>query len=114
MIYIFKYDKNILKGGFVDYNHICETTASAFTGYNKVSNYDCIWCPVSDDDYAVVPNGVTELGDSCFQFCRYLQNVTIPNTVTIIEDNCFDGCWSLKNITTCKVPIWNERFCGHR
>lgn len=50
---------NILKGGFVDYFHICETNVSAFIGYNKVSNFNCIWCPVSDDDYAVVPNGVT-------------------------------------------------------
>ena len=43
-------------------------------------------------------NGVTEIGDSAFQWCSNLVTVSIPDTVTIIGRNAFDGCTSLSAV----------------
>lgn len=38
---------------------------------------------------AVIPSGVTKIGDYAFYNCRSITSVTIPNTVTVIEQYAF-------------------------
>lgn len=44
-----------------------------------------------------IPGGVTQIGDSAFQFCS-LNNIVIPDGVTNIGNDAFAGCSSLTNI----------------
>lgn len=47
----------------------------------------------------VIPEGVTEIGDSAFEDCKSLKNVAIPDTVTQIGCDAFHGCTSLQSVT---------------
>ena len=58
---------NIQKGCFIDYNHSFNISSSVFTRYSRNNGYDCIWCNISDDDYIVVPDGIT-LSDYTMSF----------------------------------------------
>ena len=42
---------------------------------------------------------ITEIGDSAFNGCSLLEEVTFPDTLTKIGDLAFDGCKSLKEVT---------------
>ena len=46
----------------------------------------------------VIPNSVTQIGDSAFYCCRTLQSIVIPNSVTKIGDGAFSVCSSLQSI----------------
>lgn len=46
----------------------------------------------------IIPNSVTNIGDSAFQQCRLLTSINIPNSVTNIGDLAFLQCDSLTNI----------------
>ena len=46
----------------------------------------------------VIPNSVTDIGNSAFSFCRSLTNIVIPNSVTDIGNSAFSFCRSLTNI----------------
>lgn len=48
---------------------------------------------------AVVPDGVTSIGDHAFYGCTSLTSITIPDGVTSIERRAFYGCTSLTSIT---------------
>jgi len=45
-----------------------------------------------------IPEGVTTLGTSAFEYCGYLESITIPEGVTTIPDWCFYNCYELSNI----------------
>jgi len=45
----------------------------------------------------VIPEGVTEIADYCFYYCKKLETVTLPSTLVKIG-TAFDGCSSLKTI----------------
>ena len=47
---------------------------------------------------AVVPSGVTTIGDSAFAHCFNLTRVTIPDSVTSIGKNAFVGCRKLTSV----------------
>lgn len=49
----------------------------------------------------IIPNSVTNIGNSAFYFCESLTSINIPNSVTNIGDNAFCGCESLTKI---KIP----------
>ena len=49
-----------------------------------------------------IPNTVTEISGSAFEYCRGLTSVTIPNSVTSIGKNAFSRCTGLTTIT-CKA-----------
>ena len=47
----------------------------------------------------IIPNSVTEIGESAFEGCSALKSITIPNSVTEIGGEAFKGCSSLESIT---------------
>jgi hypothetical protein len=46
-----------------------------------------------------IPNSLTHIGGGAFSQCQSLRNVTIPNSVTSIGDNAFVACVSLTSVT---------------
>ena len=48
---------------------------------------------------AVVPIGITVIGEKAFYECYSLKSVDLPDSVTSIEKNAFSGCISLTSIT---------------
>jgi len=62
----------------------------------------------------VIPNSVTDIGNSAFSFCRSLTNIVIPNSVTDIGNSAFSNCSSLSNIVIpdSVTAIGNFAFWG--
>ena len=52
----------------------------------------------SEEKNYIIPNSVTNIGDSAFMYCKSLTNINIPNSVINIGDEVFKGCRSLTNI----------------
>ena len=48
---------------------------------------------------AVIPEGVTEIKDNCFNGNQVLKSVTLPNSLEIIGENAFADCDNLSSIT---------------
>ena len=46
----------------------------------------------------IIPNSVTDIGNSAFSNCSSLSNIVIPDSVTAIGNFAFWGCSSLSNI----------------
>lgn len=74
--------------------NIFNATAKKFEGEG---GYDGIspWDPVK----IIVPNGITKLPDSTFEYSDTLESITLPNTLTTIGERCFYGCIWLSEIT---------------
>ena len=47
---------------------------------------------------AVIPDGVTHIGNSAFSWCRALQSIDIPDSITHIGDRAFHWCEALQSI----------------
>jgi hypothetical protein len=45
-----------------------------------------------------IPNSVTNIGDSAFNYCTSLTSVNIPNGITTIGEGTFGACFSLTNV----------------
>jgi len=48
---------------------------------------------------AVIPEGVTHIGDSAFEFCGFLEKISFPGTLTHIGASAFLFCERLRNLT---------------
>ena len=62
----------------------------------------------------IIPNSVTDIGNSAFSFCRSLTNIVIPNSVVSLGDGAFSNCSSLSNIVIpdSVTAIGNFAFWG--
>lgn len=89
-------------------------------GLKTIMNETFVHCDLSEEEL-VIPDGVTRIGysaffgsnvknvtigygvtdieNSVFNSCAYLENVTIPSSVTNITSWSFNGCSSLKSVT---------------
>ena len=52
----------------------------------------------SEEKNYIIPNSVTNIGDSAFMYCKSLTNINIPNSVTNIGDEVFCLCSCLTSI----------------
>ena len=61
-----------------------------------------------------IPNGVIEIGERAFVFCKLINTVKIPDSVKRIEDFTFCGCESLKymSIPQGVISIGDYAFSG--
>ena len=53
---------------------------------------------ISKDTNYIIPNGVTNIGDSAFSDCSSLTSINIPDSVTYIGNSAFEDCNSLTSI----------------
>ena len=51
-----------------------------------------------DDEEAIIPDGVSVIGDNAFRGMSNLKRVILPETCTDIGDNAFDACRNLEYI----------------
>ena len=65
------------------------------------------WC--SSLHSVTIPDSVTNIGDYAFSCCRSLHSVTIPDSVTNIGDYAFQSCLSLNSVT---IPDSVTSICG--
>ena len=57
----------------------------------------------------VIPEGVTEIGQSAFFECKGLKSVVIPNGTKIIGTWAFYGCKKLKSITIKTTKLTSKK-----
>ena len=67
-------------------------------GYSEYRNieYTSSDCREYGND---IPEGVSVIGDECFNRCTSLSSITIPSSVSVIGVRCFNNCSSLSSIS---------------
>ena len=97
---------SISNGAFIECSGLISiNVASGNTHYSSIDgvlyNYvqdTLIQCPGAKTS-VTIPNSVTSIGESAFEYCSRLTSVTIPNSVTSIGGFAFDGCSGLTSVT---------------
>ena len=67
-------------------------------GITEIKNYTFLGCHSLKT--VTTHSGVESIGNYAFEYCKYIENVTINNVKTIGED-AFKGCENLNNVTIC-------------
>ena len=90
----------------MDGKKIIDCTYDNSTNYTIRQGTRCICNKAFAGDYEsspslqsiIIPDSVTSIGDSAFEYCRSLHSVTIPDSVTNIGDSVFEDCSSLQSV----------------
>lgn len=53
---------------------------------------------LQENGHYEIPDGVTTIGENCFQKCSNLKSITIPSSVKTIEEFAFSECKNLKYV----------------
>ncbi len=64
---------------------------NAFNDYNK-SDWDSV-------KEIVIQEGITEIGEKAFYYCKAFTNITLPKTLTLIDTEAFFGCKKLSSVS---------------
>ena len=89
-----------------DGKKLIDCTDDNLTNYTIRQGTRCICNKAFAGDYEsspslqsiIIPDSVTSIGDSAFEYCRSLHSVTIPDSVTNIGDSVFEDCSSLQSV----------------
>ncbi|MBQ8546610.1 MAG: leucine-rich repeat protein [Clostridia bacterium] len=61
-----------------------------------------------------IPNGLTKIGESAFEYCICLESIQMPDSITTIESNAFSNCAKLDSVilseTETLVKIGKDAF----
>lgn len=81
--------------------------------FNK-DKTELIKCPegINKKSYAI-PNGVTSISETAFQYCKKLTSVTIPDSVTNIGLGAFGDCTSLTSVIIPDSVISIDKLAFH-
>lgn len=71
------------------------TNITVATGITTIGRCAFCWSNITNFE---IPNGVTEIDDSCFHGCSLLTTIKIPKTLTYINSSQFANCKNLTNI----------------
>ena len=102
---------------------------NAFTPLGLEKKGEWVWDDIEDMDYdfdvvvegsyrgpeiVTIPNSVTGICDSAFEWCSGLRSIAIPDSVKTIGSGAFRDCRSLANVTLPrgKVDVCNDAFLG--
>lgn len=58
-----------------------------------------IKCPQSKSGHYTIPDGITTIGLSAFDYCFNLTSITVPDSVITIENYAFNACSGLTSVT---------------
>lgn len=53
----------------------------------------------------VIPEGVTEIGETAFAECQGLEEVVLPKSLKVIGGSCFHACHKLKKVTVLSPDV---------
>lgn len=57
-----------------------------------------------------IPEGITKIGEGCFEGCKSLETVRIPASIKTIGRNAFIGCNALNNVvfedSVTGIDVW--------
>ncbi|MGN0635823.1 MAG: leucine-rich repeat domain-containing protein, partial [Acutalibacteraceae bacterium] len=79
-----------------DYRSVIQKVQIA-NGVTSIGESAFEYCPSLTD--ITIPDSVTSIGNNAFYYCTSLTSITIPNSVTSIGDAAFIDCVSLTDIT---------------
>ncbi|KAL7711938.1 Leucine rich repeat containing protein BspA family protein [Entamoeba marina] len=73
-----------------------------YTRYENINNVKCHSVEYTKNNRITygdeIPNGVTLLGDKCFQWCKTISSIDLPSSLTSLGDRCFQWCSTLSSI----------------
>lgn len=81
---------------------VTKICAEAFKRYKEIPEYI----------YIIIPDTVTYIGESAFEYCPNLLSIVIPDSVTYVGERAFWDCQKIQSLTIAglKGPISNFAF----
>ena len=74
-------------------------------GIQQIPVNFCMGTKVSS---VTIPSTVTELGRSCFYYCKSLTTVVLPAGITAIPESAFSGCSALVSINLDNIEVFGD------